>query len=242
MENNLPKHIAIILDGNGRWASRKMLPRFRGHLEGVKRVEEISEIARRMGIKVLTLFVFSTENWRRPSQEVSMLMATLDSVLQRKTEKLMKTGIRLHFIGRRDGIPIEVMQSLEKAMELTKHNTGMTLNLALNYGSRLEILDATKLLATAVKRGDLDIDQINEQKFSDVLYTKGLPDPDLLVRTSGEKRISNFLLWQLSYAEFYFTDVCWPDFNETEFLKAITEYQQRDRRYGQVSPSSSDER
>ena len=168
-----------------------------------------------------------------------MLMATLNAVLQKKTENLMRSNIKLCFIGRRDGIPTEVLQSLDKAMDITKNNTGLILNLALNYGSRVEIIDAVRAIAMAVKSGDIGVDQIDEKIFSQGLYTKELPDPDLLVRTSGEKRISNFLLWQLSYAEFYFTDKCWPDFNEEELQKAVADYQQRERRFGQVSPVDS---
>ncbi len=236
--DRLPQHVAIIMDGNGRWAQKRNQPRTRGHLEGVKRVEEVVSTAIVMGIKVLTLFTFSTENWTRPRQEVSMLMRTLMTVLNSKVKSLNKRNVRLQFIGRITGIPDQVLKSLHAAMELTKNNTGLIVNLAFNYGGRLEILDAVKRIAKAITEGSLTIDQIDEGAFSQALYTRDLPDPDLLIRTSGEKRISNFLLWQLSYAEFYFTDKFWPEFDEKEFRKAIADYQNRERRYGNVSAKS----
>ncbi|MFA5059829.1 MAG: isoprenyl transferase [Candidatus Omnitrophota bacterium] len=233
-ENNLPIHVAIIMDGNGRWAKKRNLPRTSGHLEGVKRVEEITQVANNLGIKVLTLYTFSTENWTRPQDEVSMLMRTLISALNRKVDDLNKGNIKLSWIGKQDGIPEEVFKTIERAMELTKKNTGLILNLAFNYGSRVEILNAVKAVAARVKENDLAAAQITEDIFSRELYTKNLPDPDLLIRTSGEKRISNFLLWQLSYAEFYFTETLWPDFNEAEFKKALDDFKNRERRYGNV--------
>lgn len=225
------------MDGNGRWAKSRNLPRFRGHIEGVKRVEEIAEIANEMGIKVLTVFTFSTENWRRPRTEVSMLMKTLCMVLEKRIEKLLRLNIRINFIGRRDGLSQVVVNSINRAIERTMGNTGLLLNLAVNYGSRVEILDAVRHLAEAVNRGELKPEDITEDLFSESLYTRGMPDPDLLIRTSGEKRISNFLLWQVSYAELYFTEKFWPDFGEKEFKKAIGEYQKRDRRFGKVLSS-----
>ena len=233
--NNLPQHIAIIMDGNGRWAQKRNLPRTRGHLQGVKRVEEIIEAASAMGIKVLTLFAFSTENWNRPEDEVSMLMRTLISALNKKVRELNKGNIRFRFIGRRGGIPKAVLKTIDAAEALTKENTGLTLNVAFNYGGRIEILDAVKKIATDVKNNKLKVSGITEEVFNDALYTKGLPDPDLLIRTSGEQRISNFLLWQLSYAEFYFTDKFWPDFDAQELKKAIDEFGTRERRYGNVT-------
>ena len=234
-KEKLPQHVAIIMDGNGRWAKSQHLPRTRGHIEGVKRVEEIVYFANDRGIKVLTLFTFSTENWKRPKHEVSMLMKTLINVLERKVKELSQKKIRLQFIGKKEGVPPTVIKTINNATEFTKHNTGMTLNLAFNYGGRLEILDAVKGIAMAVKNGQLTISDITEEIFDEFLYTKGLPDPDLLIRTSGEKRISNFLLWQLSYAEFYFTDKFWPDFSQEEFEKALTEFKKRERRYGRVT-------
>ncbi len=231
---NLPQHVAIIMDGNGRWAKSRHLPRTSGHIEGVKRVEEIVYFASARGIKVLTLFTFSTENWSRPKQEVSMLMKMLITVLNKKIQELNKKKIRLQLIGRREGVPESVLKTILSATELTKDNKGMTLNMAFNYGGRLEILDAVKTIAAAVKNNEMQLDDITEETLSQLLYTKGLPDPDLLIRTSGEKRISNFLLWQLSYSEFYFTDKFWPDFNKDEFEKALTDFKRRERRYGKV--------
>jgi undecaprenyl diphosphate synthase len=231
---HLPRHIAVIMDGNGRWATRHHLPRFRGHLEGVRRVEEIVAEANKLGIEVLTLFTFSTENWCRPSQEIGMLMNTLCSVLDKKAKKLMKGNIKLRCLGRRGEVPQRVLKTLDHVSKLTKNNTGMILNLAFNYGSRLEIVDAVKKIALAAQKGQLNIDEIDEELFSQALYTKGLPDPDLLLRTSGERRLSNFLLWQLSYAEFYFSEKFWPDFGKKEFREAILDYQKRERRYGHI--------
>src|SRR3989338_241526 len=232
---NLPQHVAIIMDGNGRWAKSRHLPRTSGHIEGVKRVEEIVYFASARGIKVLTLFTFSTENWSRPKQEVSMLMRMLITVLNKKIQELNKKNIRLRLIGRKEGVPQSVLKTILSATELTKNNDGMILNMAFNYGGRLEILDAVKTIAAAVKNNEMQTEDITEETLNQLLYTKGLPDPDLLIRTSGEKRISNFLLWQLSYSEFYFTDKFWPDFNKDEFEKALTDFKRRERRYGKVT-------
>ena len=185
--------------------------------------------------KVLTLFTFSTENWSRPKQEVSMLMRMLITVLNKKIQELNKKNIRLRLIGRKEGVPQSVLKTILSATELTKNNDGMILNMAFNYGGRLEILDAVKTIAAAVKNNEMQTEDITEDTLNQLLYTKGLPDPDLLIRTSGEKRISNFLLWQLSYSEFYFTDKFWPDFNKDEFEKALTDFKRRERRYGKVT-------
>ncbi len=230
----LPNHVAIIMDGNGRWAQNRNLPRSSGHIEGVKRVEEIVYFAQDQGIKFLTLFTFSTENWNRPENEVSMLMTTLITVINRKIKELNEKNIRLQFLGKRQGIPQSVLDTINSASELTRKNTDLTLNMAFNYGGRLEILEGVKNIAQAVKENQLDVNAITEEMLSQSLYTKGMPDPDLLIRTSGEKRISNFLLWQLSYAEFYFTDTLWPDFDKNEFLKALLDFEMRERRYGNV--------
>jgi len=237
-KEDLPQHVAIIMDGNGRWAKNRNLPRTRGHMEGVRRVEEIIDAASALGIKVLTLFTFSTENWNRPQAEVAILMRTLSEVLVQKIGKLNQKNIRFQLIGREAGIPKEVWQSIHTTMKRTEDNTGMILNMAFNYGARVEILDAVKKIVKAVQEGKLQVEDIDEATMDQALYTRGLPDPDLLIRTSGEKRISNFLLWQCSYAEFYFTEKCWPDFDEEEFKKAVEDFQSRERRYGKVEEGS----
>lgn len=231
---NLPRHVAIILDGNGRWAEERNLPRIRGHMEGAKRVEEISSAAAQLGIEALTLYVFSTENWQRPRQEVSMLMNLLCTLLEKKLQKFIENDVRLKILGRRDGVPPEVLKVLDESVEKTKDRSGMILNLAFNYGARTEILDAVKTIISEFRENGKDLDSLTEQDFSRYLYTRELPDPDLLIRTSGEQRISNFLLWQLSYAEFYFTSKLWPEFDVDEFHKAILEFQKRNRRFGNV--------
>lgn len=235
VSENLPKHIAVIMDGNGRWAKARNLPRISGHLEGGKRVEEIIIASSKLGIKVLTLFTFSTENWNRPEKEVDMIMKTVGNVLNKRLKLLFDWNVQFRFSGQRAGIPEEVLKSIDHAVEATKCNSGLILNMAFNYGSRMEILDAVKKIAVDLKQGNVRVDEITEDLVSRSLYTSGLPDPDLLIRTSGEKRISNFLLWQLSYAELYFTDKFWPDFTEDELLKAITNFQTRERRYGKIS-------
>jgi len=231
-KSNFPQHVAIIMDGNGRWAQKRHLSRTRGHMEGIKRVEEIVRLARQKGIRVLTLYTFSTENWNRPPREVSMLMRMLIAVLNKKIKTLSQNGIRLQFIGKKEGIPPAVRKAIHFATQLTKDNKEMVLNLAFNYGGRLEIIEAVKRIAAAIKQSTLKISEIDERLLSQSLYTAGLPDPDLLIRTSGEKRISNFLLWQSSYAEFYFTDKLWPEFDTEEFERALSDFQNRQRRYG----------
>ena len=236
--NGLPNHVAIIMDGNGRWAKQRHLNRSYGHIEGVKRVEEIVKAAHQMGIKVLTIYAFSTENWNRPADEVSMLMSTLINALNQKIRNLHDSGICVKFIGRRTGVPDAVLSSMDAAETLTKANAGMVLNIAFNYGARVEIIDAIKTIAQAISNKQMAVDDIDEEAFSRALYTAGQPDPDLLIRTSGEKRISNFLLWQLSYAELYLTEKYWPEFTSQEFKKAIDDYQGRQRRYGAVDVKS----
>jgi undecaprenyl diphosphate synthase len=231
-QDRVPYHVAIIMDGNGRWAKARKLPRTQGHLEGVKRVEESIATAIRAGIKVLTIYAFSTENWNRPEHEVSMLMHTLLAVLNQKVRKLHESGVCIKFIGRKEGVPDAILKGFEETTRLTCNNTRLTLVVAFNYGGRLEILDAVVKAARDVKENKITLADINEKRFSSYLYTEGLADPDLLIRTSGEQRISNFLLWQLSYAEFYFTEKFWPDFDEDEFYKAIRSYQNRERRFG----------
>ncbi len=230
----VPQHVAIIMDGNGRWARQRNQHRSYGHLQGLKRVNEIIEAAQKSRIRVLTLFAFSSENWSRPADEVNLLMRALISHLKKNIKKLNEGGIRFQTIGRKKGIPKEVWDVLSKAQQQTKANTGMVLNLAFNYGSRQEIVDATKKIADQVRRGELDLDAINQDLMSECLYTQGLPDPDLLIRTSGEQRISNFLLWQISYCELYFTQKHWPDFDAQEFENALSDFKERERRYGSV--------
>ena len=235
--DNIPRHVAIIMDGNGRWAKQHHLTRTQGHAEGIKRVEEIVAVARKAGVQVLTLFTFSTENWRRPESEISMLMNMLTNVLQQKIKNLKENNIKFQVIGREENVPRTVLEIFQTAINETRNNTGLIVNLAFNYGSRQEIIDAVKGIASAVEKKSLSVADIDEKTVARFLYTKDLPDPDLLIRTSGERRISNFLLWQLSYSELYFTDKFWPDFTEEEFEKAIADYRQRERRYGDLAKS-----
>ena len=228
----LPRHVAIIMDGNGRWARGRGLPRVMGHRSGIKAVRAAVEMAREAGIEVLTLYAFSVENWKRPADEVSTLMRLLNEYLRRELSTLMKNEIRLNVLGDFQGLPTLVQRQLERVMKETAENRGMTLNLALNYGGRSEIVQAARRIAEQVKAGKLKPAGLDEELFSRFLYTGGQPDPDLLIRTSGEHRISNFLLWQISYAELYLTSKLWPDFGKTDFLEALREYQRRKRRFG----------
>ncbi len=234
MEERIPQHVAIIMDGNGRWAKARHLPRTQGHAEGVKRVEELIIQAHNMGIKILTLYAFSTENWTRPADEVSMLMRLFIMVLSSRVKDLADQGIRLNFIGRRQGIPAEVLKAIDTAMDNTKHNHELVVNIAFNYGSRAEIVDAVKCVGQDLLDKKIALEDINEEAIAKYLYTAGQPEVDLLIRTSGEQRISNFLLWQISYAEFYFTQKFWPEFNAAEFETAIKAFSSRHRRYGGV--------
>jgi undecaprenyl diphosphate synthase len=233
-KGNLPAHIAIIMDGNGRWAKKRGLPRIAGHKAGVKTVRKIVRAAGELGISVLTLFTFSQENWRRPRSEVSAIMKLLYETTKREINELDKSNVKLITTGRVEELPPEEREILEKAKERTKDNTGLILNLALNYGGRTEILDAVKKIAQDVRKKRLDPEELSEENFSHYLYTKDLPDPDLLIRTSGEMRISNFLLWQTSYTELYITDVLWPNFSVKDFYEAIWDYQNRERRFGRI--------
>jgi len=229
---NPPKHIAIIMDGNGRWAKIRHLPRIAGHRAGAKSVDAITEAARELRIKVLTLYTFSTENWKRPREEIGGLFKLLEENLDKNEAKLNKNNIKFSVIGNIGQLPPSTQLKLQRVMESTRHNTAMVLNLALNYGSRDEILNAVRSISREVKEGRLRPEDIDERLFSEFLYTKGLPDPDLLIRTSGEFRISNFLLWQLSYSELYVTKKLWPDFRKSDFRKAIIQYKKRERRFG----------
>ncbi|MDP2938183.1 MAG: isoprenyl transferase [Candidatus Omnitrophota bacterium] len=233
-KNNIPKHGARIIYGNGRWAKEKGLPRTFGHRVGINRVKEIVKVADKLGIKVITFFVFSTENWTRPEKEVNMLMRSLNNFLDRNIDELDEKNIRLMIIGRDDPIPKFLQTKIKEAQDRTKDNTGLIAVLALNYGSRQEIVDAVKKFTNAVIKDEANLEGLDIENFSNYLYTAGLPDPDLLIRTSGEMRISNFLLWQLSYAELYFPKKYWPDFGKEDLEKAIEEYQKRERRFGDI--------
>ncbi|OGQ06717.1 MAG: di-trans,poly-cis-decaprenylcistransferase [Deltaproteobacteria bacterium RIFCSPLOWO2_12_FULL_40_28] len=238
MENKIkkmPKHVAIIMDGNGRWALKQGLARLEGHRVGVNRSEEIIDCAQEMGIKYLTLYAFSMENWKRPNEEVDTLMMLLKGFLDAKEEKMRKNGICFETIGQISFLPKEVYETIVRVKKSTQGGEKMTLILALSYGSRDEILRAIKQTVLEVKNGKIAHEAIDETFFANCLDTKGIPDPDLVIRTSGEHRISNFLLWQLAYAELFFTDCFWPDFTENHFKNAIEEYQLRERRYGLTS-------
>lgn len=231
----LPKHLAIIMDGNGRWAKKQGLLRTIGHESGAKAVRETVETCARLGIKNLTLFAFSTENWNRPKLEVDTLMKLLSKALKKELKTLTKNDIRLNTIGNIESLPKSIVRSLTEVTESTKENQRMTLTLALNYGSKEEITRATKLIANKVKDNIILIDDIDESVINNHLYTHNLPDVDLVIRTSGEQRISNFLLWQIAYAEFYFTETLWPDFTADDLMQAIQSFQNRERRFGKTS-------
>jgi len=230
--NKTPQHVAIIMDGNGRWATSRGKDRSEGHTEGVVSVRKIVEAAVAVGIPYLTVYTFSTENWNRPDAEVNALMSLMVAAIHRETPDLMKNNVRLMTIGDGSRLPDDVRRSLAECMKQTSVNTGTTLVLALSYSSHWEIVDSVKRIVDDVERKAITRDALDEKMFSSYLTTCHLPDPDLLIRTGGEKRISNFLLWQLSYTELYFTDVLWPDFRENEFYEAILSYQQRERRFG----------
>jgi undecaprenyl diphosphate synthase len=239
-KNNLPKHVAIIMDGNGRWAKERGLPRTAGHRKGINRIEEIIKAASELGLKAVTFFAFSTENWSRPKREVDMLMHCLDNFLKRRIAELDKSNIRLKVIGRDEPLPAYLREELRKAQEKTADNAGLVAVLALNYGARQEIVDAVKRFTQAVIKGATSIEDLQPANFSRYFYTAGLPDPDFLIRTSGEMRISNFLLWQISYAELYFPKKYWPDFGKKDLEKAIEVYQKRERRFGGIDAVKKD--
>ncbi len=232
--DNIPKHVAIIMDGNGRWAKKRHMPRTAGHKVGVERVRDVIKGADKLNIRHLTLYAFSTENWKRPKEEVGVLMNLLASYLKKEINELDREGVRIRVLGELDRIPEKVRKEIESAVERTSENDNINLNIALNYGSRLEIVRAVKMISEKVKDGELEIDDINEESFKDYLYTAGQPDPDLMIRTSGEERLSNFLLYQLAYGEFIFTETPWPEFTEDRFFEMIELYQQRNRRFGAI--------
>lgn len=233
-KNNIPKHIAIIMDGNGRWAKDRGLPRTAGHKAGIERVREIIDYARQSGIQALTFFTFSTENWDRPKREIGLLMRYLNNFLDKELKNLDKNNIRLMCIGEGDPLPRGLQAKIREAELKTRDNTGLIVVLALNYGARQEIVEAVKKFTDAVLKGRVTPEGLDSEEFSRYLYTAGLPDPDLLIRTSGEMRLSNFLLWQLSYAELYFSRKYWPDFGRGELEKAIAAYRRRERRFGRI--------
>jgi undecaprenyl diphosphate synthase len=235
--NNIPEHVAIIMDGNGRWARARGLPRSAGHREGVKRLKEIVSQAAQSQVKAVTFFAFSSENWKRPKREVDTLMRFLDTFMEKEVERLHKNNMVFRVIGRADPLPARIQKKIERAQDKTRSNSGLKVVLAINYGSRQEILDAARRYASDCLNGASSAEEISEEQFGRYLYTAGLPDPDLLIRTSGEMRISNFLLWQLGYCELYFTKVYWPDFKKADFLDALKEYAARERRYGSVDPA-----
>ena len=237
---NIPRHVAVIMDGNGRWAKGYGLPRLAGHKKGVESVRELVEFCPEIGVEVLTLYTFSRENWNRPKQETSSLMRLLLRTIRKEVDRLLKNNVKVVTIGDLNDLPADARKGIEEAIDKTKNNNGLILNLALSYSSRIEILSAVKTATEQVRAGIIRVEDIDEEMFNTFLDTKGLRDPDLLIRTSGVTRISNFLLWQLAYTELYFSDVHWPNFRKLEFLAAIADYQQRERRFGRVSEQISE--
>ncbi|WP_105978899.1 isoprenyl transferase [Bacillus paralicheniformis] len=234
LKGEIPEHIAIIMDGNGRWAKKRAMPRIAGHHEGMKVVRQTTKLANELGVKALTLYAFSTENWKRPKFEVDFLMKLPEEFLGTYLPELVEENVRVRLTGDREGLPPHTIRAVEKAIRDTENNDGLILNFALNYGGRAEIVRAAKRIAEEAKKGTLNTEEIDEKLFSDYLMTESLQDPDLLIRTSGEIRLSNFMLWQLAYSEFLFTDVLWPDFKDVHLLQAIGEYQRRGRRFGGI--------
>ena len=234
ISDNIPKHIAIIMDGNGRWAKERNLPRTMGHRAGVETIRRIVKECNKLGVKYLTLYAFSTENWKRPKEEVNALMKLLLEYLRKEVEELHSNNVVVNHIGDISKLPLACQEELIKAYNKTKNNTGVVLSLALNYGGRDEIIHAIKNVLVQYKEGKIDINDINEESFNNYLYTAGMPDPDLIIRPSGEKRVSNFLLWQSAYSEFWYSTINWPDFTVEDLHQAIMDYQNRDRRFGGV--------
>lgn len=230
--NDIPRHIAIIMDGNGRWAKQRFLPRVEGHRAGAAAVNKAVDACLQLGVRVLSLYTFSTENWQRPKEEVAALFSLLERHLRKDTARFRKDEIRLMVSGRIEDLPFSLQKQIQKTVAQTKENNRLTVNLALNYGGREEILHAVRAVALAVQQGVLQAEDINERLFAGYLYTKDLPAPDILIRTSGEMRVSNFFLWQISYTEFYFTPILWPDFKQEDLRDAVLAYQKRQRRFG----------
>jgi undecaprenyl diphosphate synthase len=230
----LPEHVAVIMDGNGRWAKRQGLPRILGHRRGAGALKDLLLCCRDWGIQALTAYAFSTENWGRPLEEVDFLMALIERVLRQELEEMMRENVRIQFVGNLNSLPPSLQAEIRRSMEDTRHNQGIQFTMATNYGGRQEILQACRSIARQVQQGLIQPEQIDEALFERHLYTAGISDPDLLIRTSGEMRISNFLLWQVAYSEIYITDTLWPDFDRAEFHRALCAYQQRDRRFGKL--------
>ncbi|WP_019638044.1 isoprenyl transferase [Paenibacillus fonticola] len=233
--DNIPEHVAIIMDGNGRWARRLGLPRIIGHRNGMKAVKRATIAADELGIRILTLYAFSTENWKRPKDEVDFLMSLPQEFLALELEELIEKNVQVRMMGHTDNLPAHTIEAMEEAISRTKHNTGLILNFALNYGSRREITESMKVIAHQVREGILSPDDITEEMVNSHLLSAGLGDPDLLIRTGGELRLSNFMLWQVAYSELWFTDLYWPEFGREQLIEAVAEYQRRTRRYGGLS-------
>jgi undecaprenyl diphosphate synthase len=233
-QDRLPKHVAVIMDGNGRWAKRRGLPRIMGHRQGVDTLKNLLRCCKDWGIQALTAYAFSTENWGRPHEEVDFLMTLFERVLMRELREMMEEDVRIEFVGNLAALPRSLQSQIERSMDETRNNNSIQFTVATNYGGRQEILQACRAIALQVQQGQIQADEIDEALFSRHLYTANVGDPDLLIRTSGEMRISNFLLWQMAYAELYITDTLWPDFDRTEFHRALSSYQQRERRFGKV--------
>ena len=237
----IPKHIAIIMDGNGRWAKNRLMPRFAGHKAGVEAVRGVVELCAKLGVKVLTLFAFSSENWRRPAKEVGLLMELLHTALGREVKRLHDNNVQLRFIGDKSAFSEKLQSRLREGEAATKNNTGLTLVVAINYGGKWDIVHAARLMAQHVKQGNIEVDDIDENLFASYLSSHDLPDPDLFIRTGGEKRISNFLLWQLAYSEMFFTETLWPDFGEQTLMQALESFARRQRRFGRTSEQVEEE-
>ncbi len=234
VRERLPRHVAVIMDGNGRWAKRQGLPRIMGHRRGVDALKDLLRCCRDWGVEALTAYAFSTENWGRPLEEVDFLMTLFERVLRQELREMMEENVQIRFVGNLNALPLPLQASIERSMDETKQNQGIKFTVATNYGGRQEILQAARAIASQVQQGLLQPEQIDEALFERHLYTSGICDPDLLIRTSGEMRISNFLLWQMAYAEIYITETLWPDFDRAEFHQALCDYQKRDRRFGKV--------
>lgn len=231
----MPRHVAMIMDGNGRWAKKRGQNRSDGHYEGITSVHNVTELSSDLGIGYLTLYAFSTENWNRPTEEVETLMYLIGWAIERELPELLRNNVRIHLIGDIERIPEGPRRKLFDCRDKTSHCTGLQLNMCLSYSSRWEITEASRRIAELARRGELDPEDINEEKFASMLPTAGMPDPDLLIRTGGEERISNYLLWQIAYSELYFTPTLWPDFGKMEYAKALVDFQQRERRFGKTS-------